>query len=55
MDLVGLDVNIAVTQSVYRAVLEEPRYRPHPIQRRTVEANLFGRKTRRGFYEYSQK
>src|SRR5262249_36282417 len=39
MDLIGLDVNFAVTQSVYHAFFEEPRYRPHPIQRRMVEAN----------------
>lgn len=55
MDLIGLDVNFAVTQSVYHAFFEEPRYRPHPIQRRMVEANLLGRKTGRGFYDYGQK
>jgi 3-hydroxybutyryl-CoA dehydrogenase len=52
MDLIGLDVNLAVTQSVYRAFFEDPRYRPHPIQQRMAEANLLGRKTGRGFYEY---
>jgi 3-hydroxybutyryl-CoA dehydrogenase len=52
MDLIGLDVNFAVTQAVYRAFFEEPRYRPHPIQRHMVEAGLLGRKTGRGFYEY---
>jgi 3-hydroxyacyl-CoA dehydrogenase len=45
----------ALTQSVYRAIFEEPRYGPHPIQRRMVDANLLGRKTGRGFYDYSQK
>ena len=53
MDLIGLDVNFAVTQSVYYAFFEDPRYRPHPIQRRMVEAGLLGRKTGRGFFEYS--
>jgi 3-hydroxybutyryl-CoA dehydrogenase len=54
MDLIGLDVNFAVTQSVYHAFFEDPRYRPHPIQQRMVEANLLGRKTGRGFYEYTE-
>lgn len=45
----------ALTQSVYRAVFEEPRYRPRPIQRRLVDANLLGRQTGRGFYDYRHK
>lgn len=53
MDLIGIDVNLAVTQSVYHAFFEDPRYRPHPIQRRMVEAGMLGRKTKRGFYPYS--
>lgn len=52
MDLVGIDVGFAVAQSVYHAFFEDPRYRPHPIQRRMVEAGALGRKTKRGFYEY---
>jgi 3-hydroxybutyryl-CoA dehydrogenase len=52
LDLIGLDVNFAVTQSVYHAYFEDPKYRPHPIQQKMVEAGLLGRKTKRGFYEY---
>jgi len=52
MDLVGIDVNYAVSRSVYEQMVEEPRLRPHPIQRRMVEAGLLGRKTGRGFYRY---
>jgi len=52
IDLVGSDVNFAVTQSVYEAYFQEPKYRPHPIQRRMVESGRLGRKTGRGFYKY---
>jgi len=54
MDLIGIDVNFAVTQSVYEQSFGEPRFRPHPIQRKMVEAGLLGRKTQRGFYDYSE-
>ena len=50
LDLIGLDVNLAVTQSVYDATFGEPRFRPHPIQARLVAAGRLGRKTGGGFY-----
>jgi 3-hydroxybutyryl-CoA dehydrogenase len=53
MDLVGLDVNLAVTESVYRQTYEDPRYRPHPLQVAMVQAGRLGRKTGRGWYEGS--
>ncbi|HXG01424.1 MAG TPA: 3-hydroxyacyl-CoA dehydrogenase NAD-binding domain-containing protein [Bacteroidota bacterium] len=53
MDLIGIDVNYAVTQSVYEQFFHEPRFRPHPLQRQMVEAGMLGRKTGRGFYTYS--
>ena len=52
LDLIGLDVNLAVTQSVYDAYFQDPRYRPHPIQQRMVASGRLGRKSGRGFYEY---
>jgi len=52
LDLIGLDVNFAVTQSIYNAFFQEPRFKPHPIQQRMVEARRLGRKTGRGFYDY---
>lgn len=52
MDLIGIDVNFAVTQSMYEQTFGEARYRPHVIQKTMVEAKLLGRKTRRGFYDY---
>jgi 3-hydroxybutyryl-CoA dehydrogenase len=55
IDLIGCDVNMAVTQSVYDAYFQEPKYRPHPIQKRMVESGRLGRKTGRGFYAYENK
>lgn len=52
MDMIGIDVNYAVTKSVYEQFFQEPRFRPHPIQRRMVEAGTLGRKTGQGFYRY---
>lgn len=52
IDLVGCDVNLAVTKSIYNSYFQDPRYRPHPIQNRMVESGRLGRKTRRGFYKY---
>lgn len=52
IDLIGCDVNFAVTQSVYDAYFQEPKYRPHPIQRQMVESGRLGKKTGRGFYNY---
>ncbi len=52
MDLIGIDINYAVTKSVYEQFSHEPRFRPHPIQRQMVEAGTLGRKTKKGFYNY---
>lgn len=52
MDLVGVDVNLAVTEAVYAQTFGEPRYRPHPRQAEMVNLGWIGRKTGRGFYRY---
>lgn len=55
MDLIGIDINFAVTESLYLASFQEPRFRPNPIQQRMVLSGNLGRKTGRGFYTYEEK
>ncbi len=50
MDLIGIDVNFAVTESVYAQYFYEARFRPHLIQRKMVESGLLGKKSGKGFY-----
>jgi 3-hydroxybutyryl-CoA dehydrogenase len=50
MDLIGIDVNLMVTQSVYEQFFNEPRFRPHLIQQKMVESGLLGKKSGGGFY-----
>ena len=52
MDLIGHDVNFAVTSSVFAGFYYDRRYTPSVSQQRLVEAGLLGRKTGRGFYDY---
>jgi 3-hydroxybutyryl-CoA dehydrogenase len=54
MDLIGHDVNYAVTESVWRNTYFDPRYKPSVTQKRLVEAQFLGRKTLRGFYDYTK-
>ncbi len=54
MDLIGIDVNFAVSRSVFSAFFNDPRYRPSLIQQEMVAAGLLGRKTGRGFYHYTE-
>jgi len=52
MDLIGHDVNDAVTRSVFNAYDQDPRFKPSLIQRELVDAGWLGRKSGRGFYRY---
>jgi 3-hydroxybutyryl-CoA dehydrogenase len=54
MDFIGLDVNFAVTRSVYEQTFHDPRYRPSLTQQRLVEAGRLGRKTGQGFYDHAE-
>ncbi|RME41775.1 MAG: 3-hydroxybutyryl-CoA dehydrogenase [Planctomycetota bacterium] len=55
MDLIGIDVNYAVSVSVYEQMGRLARFQPHDIQRRLVETGHIGRKAGRGFYLYEEK
>ncbi len=54
MDLVGIDVGFEVAKSFDELSFGEPRWRPSPIQARMVAAGRLGRKTGRGYYDYSE-
>ena len=54
MDYIGNDVNYAVTESVFQAFYYDPRFKPSFTQKRHKEAGFFGRKTGRGYYDYSE-
>jgi 3-hydroxybutyryl-CoA dehydrogenase len=52
MDLIGHDVNFAVTKSVHQAYFGDPRFTPSVLQQEMVNAGFLGRKSGRGFYRY---
>jgi len=54
MDLIGHDVNYAVTESVHAAYYGDQRFKPSLIQKELVDAGYLGRKSGRGFYDYGE-
>ena len=53
MDLIGLDVNFAVTKSIWEAYFHDPRYAPSILQAELVAGGRLGRKSGRGFYDHA--
>ena len=54
MDLIGHDVNLTVTKTVWNAFYNDQRFLPSLIQQELVDAGFFGKKTGRGFYDYRE-
>ncbi|MBL7975551.1 MAG: 3-hydroxybutyryl-CoA dehydrogenase [Candidatus Kapabacteria bacterium] len=54
MDLIGVDVNLDVTKSIYAQYFNEERLQPSLLQQQTVDAGLFGKKSGEGFYDYNK-
>jgi 3-hydroxybutyryl-CoA dehydrogenase len=55
MDLIGMDINLAVSQSIYNAFHEAERFKPSLIQIEKVKNGELGKKTGKGFYNYSNE
>ncbi|MFM7710428.1 MAG: 3-hydroxyacyl-CoA dehydrogenase family protein, partial [Ferruginibacter sp.] len=54
MDLIGMDINLAVSQSLYDALGQPARLKPSALQEQKVSNGLLGRKTGKGFYTYDK-
>lgn len=55
MDLIGVDTNFSVTTSIYHAFHQDGKFRPSLIQQQKVDAGHHGRKSGKGFYDYTKK
>lgn len=53
MDLIGIDVNLTVSQTVWQDFNKPARFAPSAVQQKLVDAGHLGRKSKRGFYDYS--
>jgi 3-hydroxybutyryl-CoA dehydrogenase len=54
LDLIGIDVNLSVTKSVWEAFEKAPRFAPHKLQEGMVNLGLLGKKTGEGYYNYEK-
>lgn len=54
MDFIGNDINYAVTAIVFESFYYDPRYKPSFTQKRLIDAQFFGKKSKRGFYDYRE-
>jgi 3-hydroxybutyryl-CoA dehydrogenase len=54
MDLIGNDINYTVTETVWKQFYNDPKFKPSLTQKRLVEAKQFGKKSGRGYYDYSE-
>ncbi|MCB9262251.1 MAG: 3-hydroxybutyryl-CoA dehydrogenase [Flavobacteriales bacterium] len=53
MDLIGVETNFSVTESMYNLFYQDAKFRPSRIQKQKVDAGHHGRKTGKGFYNYA--
>jgi len=53
MDLIGIDTNYLVTTSLYEGFDKDPKFKPNPIQQKKITEGNLGKKTGKGFYNYS--
>jgi 3-hydroxybutyryl-CoA dehydrogenase len=52
MDLIGVDTNYSVTETMFNSFHQDAKFRPSRIQQQKVDAGHYGRKSGKGFYDY---
>ena len=54
MDYIGNDINYTATKAVYDGTNHDPRYKPSPTQKKMMDEGLLGRKSGKGYFDYSE-
>jgi|TARA_B110000263_G_scaffold70326_1_gene61227 3-hydroxybutyryl-CoA dehydrogenase len=54
MDYIGNDINYSATKAVYDGTNHDPRYKPSSIQKKLMDEGLLGRKSGKGYFDYSE-